>query len=138
MVARHENKHGRKASDTGGFTLIELIVVLAILAALLSIAAPRYFVHVDRAREATLMQNLNVMRDAIDKFYADKGRYPETIEELVTTRYLRSVPVDPITESDTTWVVLQPPLDAQVVSGVYDVRSGAPGEGANGKPYAQW
>lgn len=129
---------GDAAADAAGFTLIELIVVLAILAALLSIAAPRYFMHVERAKEATLMQNLNVMRDAIDKFYADKGRYPEGLEELVTERYLRNLPIDPITDSDTTWVLLPPPLDAQIEGGVYDVRSGAPGEGANGKPFAQW
>lgn len=129
---------GDAAADAAGFTLIELIVVLAILAALLSIAAPRYFMHVERAKEATLMQNLNVIRDAIDKFYADKGRYPEGLEELVTERYLRNLPIDPITDSDTTWVLLPPPLDAQIEGGVYDVRSGAPGEGANGKPFAQW
>ena len=138
MVGQGENKKRGNRPDAGGFTLIELIVVLAILAALLSIAAPRYFMHVERAKEATLMQNLNVMRDAIDKFYADKGRYPEGLDELVKERYLRNLPIDPITDSDTTWVLLPPPLDAQIEGGVYDVRSGAPGEGANGKPFAQW
>src|SRR5262249_38659416 len=82
-----------------GFTLVELIVVLAIIALLLSLAVPRYFAHVQHAKEATLKQDLNIMRDAIDKFHGDRGRYPETIDELVTMRYLRNVPQDPITES---------------------------------------
>ena len=121
-----------------GFTLIELVVVLAIIALLVSIAVPRYFAHLERAKEATLRQDLSVMRDAIDKFYGDKGRYPEALDELVTARYLRSVPVDPITESATTWEVVGVPLDSEATGSVYDVRSGAQGDGADGKPYTEW
>jgi len=121
-----------------GFTLIELIVVLAILALLVSIAAPRYFAHIEKAKEATLRQDLSVMRDAIDKFYGDKGRYPDTLEELVSDRYLRSVPVDPITETASTWEVVPPPSDSDAKGSVYDVRSGAQGNGADGKPFAEW
>jgi general secretion pathway protein G len=120
-----------------GFTLVELLVVMAIIATLITIAAPRYFGHVDRAKEASLRQSLNVMRDAIDKFHGDLGRYPETLEELVTKRYMRKVPADPITDSDATWV-LQPPADAAVQGAAYDVHSGAPGNGADGTPYAEW
>jgi general secretion pathway protein G len=123
--------------QSAGFTLIELIVVLAILALLLTIAIPRYFAHVERAKEATLKQNLNIMRDAIDKFHGDKGRYPETLDELVTVRYIRGVPQDPITESTTTWKVL-PPIDPDEKGAVYDVKSGAEGNGQDGKPYADW
>ena len=111
---------------------------MAIVALLISIAAPRDFAHVDRAREATLRQNLSVMRDAIDKFHADKARYPETFDELVTARYIRRIPVDPITESATTWTIEPPPLDAVSEGGVFDVRSGAPGAGSDGTPYTKW
>ena len=119
------------------FTLIELIVVLAILALLLTIAIPRYFAHVERAKEATLKQDLNIMRDAIDKFHGDKGRYPDTLDELVTTRYIRGIPLDPITESTTTWKLL-PPVDTDEKGAVYDVKSGAEGNAQDGKPYADY
>lgn len=113
-----------------GFTLIELLVVMAIIATLLSIAAPRYFNHLDRARDNALKESLFVMRDAIDKYAADKGVYPDTLETLVEGRYLRAIPVDPITESRDTWII-EPPQDT-ALSGVGDVRSGA------GMPYEQW
>lgn len=122
----------------GGFTLIELIVVLAILALLVSIAAPRYFAHVDRAKEAALKQDLSIMRDAIDKFYGDTGRYPTDLAEMVSQRYLRSVPVDPITESAGTWITLPPPPEAQAKGEVYEVKSGAEGTAADGSEYREW
>jgi len=120
----------------GGFTLIELIVVMAIIALLVTVAVPRYFASVDRSKEAVLRTDLNVMRDAIDKFYGDKGRYPENLAELVGKRYLRALPRDPITESTDTWVVV-PPADPGL-SGVYDVKSGASGDSAEGSPYSSW
>ncbi|WEN43518.1 Type II secretion system protein G [Thauera sp. GDN1] len=119
-----------------GFTLIELLVVMAIIATLLSIAAPRYFGQVDVAREKALMQSLEVMRDAIDKFRADTGKYPATLNELVEKRYLRKLPVDPITESAETWELVPPPDPNE--SGVWDVRSGARGSGRDGRPFAEW
>lgn len=122
----------------GGFTLIELVVVFAILALLVSIAVPRYFAHVDRAKEATLKQNLSVMRDAVDKFYGDKGRYPDNLDEMVSQRYLRSIPLDPITESAATWITLPPPPEAEAKGEVYDVKSGAEGEAADGTEYREW
>jgi general secretion pathway protein G len=120
------------------FTLVELLVVMAIIATLLSIAVPRYFGSVDRSKEVVLKQSLAVMRDAIDKFYADNGRYPERIEDLVEKRYIRSMPVDPITETATSWVVVSAPADSAVKGNVYDVRSGAPGTGADGTSFSDW
>lgn len=125
-------------AEARGFTLIELIVVFAILALLVSIAVPRYFAHVDRAKEAALRQDLSVMRDAIDKFYGDKGRYPSDLAEMVSQRYMRVIPVDPITESASTWVTVPPPSDAQVKGEVYDVKSGAEGKAGDGSEYREW
>ena len=131
-----------------GFTLIELLVVMAALGLLLAIAAPRYAQHVDRAREIVLKQNLVTLRDAIDKFYADRARYPADLEELVRQRYLRQVPLDPLTDRSDTWVPIPPgqqsavstlPAGGPTVTGaVFDVRSGAPGNSADGTPYANW
>lgn len=116
--------------------MVELMVVLAIIALLLTIALPRFFQGYERAKVATLQQDLNVMRDAIDKFYGDKGMYPPSLQDLVTARYLREIPVDPMTTSSETWAVVSPP-DPKL-SGVYDIRSGAPGASAEGKPYAEY
>lgn len=119
-----------------GFTLIELLVVMAIIATLLSIAVPRYFHSVDKSKEAILMQDLQVMRDAIDKFYGDNGKYPDTLDDLVKKKYLRKLPPDPITESTATWVTTPPEDPAK--GGVYDLHSGAPGNGKDGTPYSSW
>lgn len=120
----------------GGFTLIELLVVMAILAILLTIASPRYFDHLDRTRENSLLQSLAVMRDAIDKYRADTGTYPSDIEDLVARRYLRAVPKDPLTDSTTTWRIIAPPDPGE--GGMWDVRSGAPGTARDGTAYADW
>ena len=119
-----------------GFTLIELLVVMAIIATLLSIAVPRYFVSMEKSREAVLHANLTLLRDTLDKYYGDKGKYPDALDELVTSRYLRSVPVDPITQSSTTWIVV-PPAQPEM-GGVYDVRSGAEGHARDGSAYQDW
>jgi general secretion pathway protein G len=119
-----------------GFTMIELLVVLAALALLLSLAAPRYVEHVDRARETVLRQNLAGLRDAIDKFRGDRGRYPNDLQELVQERYLRAVPQDPITERADAWVLQAPP--AGELGGVAEVRSAATGNGRDGVAYASW
>lgn len=120
-----------------GFTLIELLVVMAVIATLLTIALPRYFQHLDRAREVTLKESLAVMREAIDKFQGDNGRYPENLEELVSKRYLRKLPVDPLTEAADTWVLVPPP-DEPGSRRVWDVKSGAEGQGLDGSDYATW
>lgn len=118
-----------------GFTLIELLVVMAIIGGLLALAVPRYFQHVDRTKETVLKSDLSSMRDALDKFYADTGRYPANLEELVARRYLRKVPPDPITESAATWLVVAP-ADPEL-GGVYDVKSGAAGLTLEGRPYSE-
>ena len=118
-----------------GFTLIELLVVMTIIAALLTLAVPRYFQHLDRTREAVLRSDLATMREAVDKFFADTGRYPESLGELVTRKYLRKLPVDPITESVETWVVIAP-ADTKL-GAVYDVRSGAPGTTRDGRAFGE-
>lgn len=110
-----------------GFTLIELMVVLAIVALLVSIVAPHYAGRVERAEETVLRENLALMRDALDQHYADAGRYPERLEDLVAKRYLRALPVDPITRRADSWVAV-PPEDPDK-GGVFDVHSGAPGYG---------
>jgi general secretion pathway protein G len=119
-----------------GFTLIELLVVMAILAMLLSIAAPRYFESVDRAKEAALRTNLRVVRESIDKYRADRGKLPETLGSLVEARYLRELPIDPVTDTTETWVLVAHPDGA--TPGVYDVRSGAPGNARDGTTYSSW
>ena len=126
----------RQRKSGRGFTLIELLVVMAIIALLLTLAAPRYFQSVQRSREAVLKEDLHLMRDAIDKHYADTGKYPASLDDLVTKKYLRRVPVDPITESATTWVIVEPP-DKPDTRVVYDVRSGAPGKSLGGTPYGE-
>src|SRR5262245_19744348 len=108
-----------------GFRLVELMVVLTIIALLLSVVVPDYVGRVQKAEEAVLKENLVVMRDALDKHYADAGKYPGTLDELVSKRYLRAIPPDPFTQSQSTWVAV-PPTDPNK-GGVYDVRSGAKG-----------
>jgi general secretion pathway protein G len=119
-----------------GFTLIELLVVMAIIAVLLTLAVPRYFGSLDKSKEAVLREDLFQLRDAIGKYYGDKGKYPESLEALAAEKYLRNVPVDPITESATTWVVVAPE-DPQK-GGVYDVKSGAQGKSSDGSVYSEW
>lgn len=119
-----------------GFTLIELLVVISILGLLLSLAAPKYFNSVDASKEAVLAENLRTTRSALDQYYADRGRYPESLGELVSRRYLRSLPTDPLTGSMTSWILVSPP--GGIEGRIADIRSRAPGTGRNGRPYAQW
>ena len=119
-----------------GFTLIELLVVMSIIATLLAIAAPRYFGSLAQSHDTALRQNLSVLREALDHHYGDTGSYPDSLDALVDRRYLRAVPVDPVTERSDTWVVMPPP--AGLAGAVGNVRSGAPGRGRDGTPYAEW
>lgn len=138
-----------------GFTLIELLVVLTIVALMLTIVTPRTIDYLQRSKETTLKASLREMRHAIDQFEADRGRLPESIEELVVLRYLREVPIDPISERRDAWLTLgaaeaealrleglDKPLDSTADGaeqvGVADVRSGAQGEGRDGTPYSSW
>lgn len=120
----------------GGFTLIELLVVLAIVSTLLLLVAPRYFHKIDASKEAVLRDNLRTVRDVIDKFYGDQGRYPDSLEELVEKKYLRSLPLDPMTESATTWQVV--PVPEEYKGKVYDIHSGSTNATHDGRKYADW
>jgi len=125
-----------RPGSSHGFTLIELLVVLAVLAVLAGIVTPMYLDRVDDARETVLRQNLIGLREAIDQFYRDKGRYPSKLVELVEQRYLRSIPEDPITQRNDTWVLLPPrPEETNLV---FDVKSGASGRAKDGTEYQRW
>ncbi len=119
-----------------GFTLIELLVVMAIIAVLLTLAVPRYFGSLEKSKEAVLKEDLYQLRDAIGKYYGDKGKYPESLDVLASEKYLRKLPIDPITESAASWVVVAP--DDPQKGGVYDVKSGAQGKSSDGSSYADW
>ncbi len=119
-----------------GFTLIELLVVMAIIATLLTIAVPRYFHSVEKSKEAVLRENLMQVRQVLDKFYGDTGKYPDSLEELVDKKYLRSLPSDPITGDSTSWVIVPP--DNPEKGGVFDIKSGAPGAALDGTEYKDW
>ena len=119
-----------------GFTLIELLVVLAIISTLLTLAVPRYFSSLQKSKEVVMKENLWIMRDALDKYYGDVGKYPDQLEDLATKKYLRAIPIDPITDTSTTWRVIPP--DDPEKGGVYDVKSGAEGTATGGSPYSEW
>jgi general secretion pathway protein G len=123
-------------SSSRGFTLIELLVVMALIGMLLSLSVPRYFGNVDKAKESVLRQNLAQTRDAIDKYFGDNGRYPDSLDEIVARRYLRKLPVDPITDRSDSWVVVAP--EKKDMGAVFDVRSGAAGRARDGSEYASW
>lgn len=120
--------------NTSGFTLIELLVVLTIIGMLLTLAVPRYFHSVDKSKETILRENLTIMRDSIDKYYSDHNKYPDTLDDLVNKKYLRAIPPDPITQSTSTWVIVEP--EDPDVGVVFDVKSGASGNDLEGIPYA--
>lgn len=119
-----------------GFTLVELLVVMAIISMLLSLAAPRYFNSVDKSKEAVLRENLSTTRQALDKYFGDNGKYPDALDDLVTRKYLRSLPVDPLTGSASTWTVIPP--DTSEKGGVFDIKSGSQDTGKDGTAYKDW
>lgn len=126
----------RQQRRSAGFTLIELLVVMMIIGMLLTIAAPRYFHSVDKSKETVLRDDLAIMRKSLDQYYSDNGKYPENLQDLVTQRYLRDIPPDPITDSAKTWVVV-PPEDP-TKGAVYDIKSGTDKRAADGTMYANW
>jgi general secretion pathway protein G len=146
---------GSRRRGEQGFTLLELIIVVAVIGILATIAMPRLLHTPDKAKEAVLRTDLRTFRDVLDQYYADKGRYPASLEALVEEGYLRSMPVDPMTRSADTWVPVyeEPKLDAPAPDGgagdggsgedesgkpgIVDVHAGATGSGSNGEPYAE-
>jgi general secretion pathway protein G len=124
-----------------GFTLIELMIVMSLIVILASIGLTVYTNSVIRAKESVLKEDLFRMRDAIDQYYADKGKYPVTLDSLVSEKYLRSIPVDPFTNSADTWRSIQSepdPTNPTAEPGVYDVRSGSDQKAIDGTNYADW
>lgn len=116
--------------------MIELLVVMTVIGILLSLAVPRYFSSVEKSREAVLRANLSLTRQSLDKYFGDHGKYPDTLDALVSEKYLRMLPVDPITGASTTWIIVAPDMPEK--GGVFDVRSGAAGNARDGSEYGAW
>ena len=138
IMSRNQNKAIclllKSSHQSHGFTLIELLVVLGIIALLMTIAVPRYLQSIDTAKETILADNLQITRETIDKFYGDRGRYPDSLDELVEKKYLRALPIDPITESAQTWVLVPP--NEGVKGNVFSIKSGAEGKNRAGIAFA--
>jgi general secretion pathway protein G len=128
--------------DEKGFTLIELLIVIAIIGIIAGIAVAQLRTRPQAAKEAVLKENLYAMRDVIDQYFADKGKYPESLETLVEEGYMRKIPVDPITNSTESWETIQAEDtdqgDEDSGGGIYDVKSGAPGTALDGTQYSDW
>ncbi|MDO8445038.1 MAG: type II secretion system protein [Deltaproteobacteria bacterium] len=125
----------RPLTTDSGFTIIELMIVMAIIGILLTIAQPQFHQYTTRAKEAVLKENLFTIRDVIDQYYADKARYPDSIQDLVDNGYIRKIPEDPFTKSSDTWVEV-PPDTAE--GGIFDVHSGSDLIALDGTPYNEW
>ncbi|MBA2306072.1 MAG: type II secretion system protein [Acidobacteria bacterium] len=135
------DRAGLERRRQAGFTLIELLVVIALISILAAMAVVQYRNSIQRTQEATLKTNLFRMRDAIDQYYADKGKYPASLDALVSDQYLRRIPDDPLTKSADSWqtVPAEPdPGNPSAEPGIYDVKSGAPGQALDGTTFADW
>jgi len=130
-----------RPSRASGFTLMEMMIVMALIVILAGIGLSVYGNSVQRAKEATLKEDLFRMRDAIDQYYADKNKYPGSLEDLVSEKYLRAVPVDPFTQSTDSWqtTTSEPdPGNPSLESGISNVKSGSEQTGLDGSRYADW
>ena len=129
----------KRAAGERGFTLLELITVISIVAILTAIALPNYKTAIIQAKEAVLREDLYQFRDRIDQYYADKGKYPESLEALTEQGYLRRIPIDPMTGSaDWEVVAAEPDPDDPDASGIYDVKSTSTATSTSGTPYNEW
>jgi general secretion pathway protein G len=137
MVTRRV-RSGRRPES--GWTIIEMMIVISLVVTMAGIAMISYGTAVTRSREAVLKEDLFRMRDAIDQYFADKAQYPASLDDLVTAGYLRTIPVDPLTNSATSWQVVLADFDPAnpLSQGVFDVRSGAQGQAIDGSPFAEW
>ncbi len=124
-----------RVKGEGGFTIIELMIVMAIIGILLTIAQPQFQQYTTRAKEAVLKENLFTIRDVVDQYYADKGRYPDSLQDLVDNGYIRNIPEDPFTRSSDTWVAVPPDTGE---GGIFDVHSGSDLIALDGTPYNEW
>jgi general secretion pathway protein G len=148
MVNRARDRRAPALAAQAGFTLLELIIVIAIIGILATIAMPKLMHTPDKAKEAVLRTDLRTFRDVIDQYYADKGKYPAALETLVEDGYLRAIPIDPMTKSAESWVPQfeEPKLDApppaegeeQAGPGIMDVHSGSDTVGSDGRAYSEW
>jgi general secretion pathway protein G len=131
----------RRRDGASGFTLIELLVVTALIVVMASMALAGYQNSLVRAREAVLKEDLFRLRDAIDQYYADKNKWPQSLQDLVTDGYVREVPEDPITNSRESWQTVPAeadPANPTTEPGVFDVKSGSDRTALDGTPYAEW
>jgi general secretion pathway protein G len=124
-----------------GFTMVELMIVMAIIVILISIAIPQYQKSIIRAKESVLQNNLHTLREVIDEYTYDKKKAPQSLDDLVSAGYLREIPMDPLTNSNQTWkVIMEDALQSvdQTDPGIFDVKSGSDKSGLDGTPYADW
>lgn len=126
----------RPTSLPRGFTLIELLVTMTIIALLLSIVTPRYFHSITKAEETVLKENLTLLREVLDKYHADTGKYPGTLDELVSKKYLRKIPYDPVAQSTANWILITSTTTER--GGIFDIKSGAQGNASDGTAYGDW
>ena len=141
----HEEKsiRGRGRGFEKGFTLLELLIVVALIGIIAALAVPQFKNTPLKAKEAVLKEDLYILRDVIDQHFTDKGKYPSTLQDLVDAGYIRKIPVDPITGSSESWVIETVPASegedaGEDNGGVYDIHSGAPGTALDGTSYAEW